>query len=52
MLTRLAARAGGVSPHSSSMSVSVETIWPAFRSKQARAARHLDAPIEVQPCSV
>ena len=49
MLTRLLAVLGGLSPHSSSISVSVETSWPGRTSRQASSDRHLGALIAVQP---
>ena len=48
MLMRLAAFAGGLSPHTSLISVSAETICPGWMSRVARMERHFGAPIPRQ----
>ena len=48
MLTRLVAVGGGLSPQSSEISVSVDTIWPGSSSRHAKRERHFAAPMLVQ----
>src|ERR1700740_1573856 len=49
MLTRLFAFAGGLSPHSSKIRLSVEISSPRLARRQASRDRHLGAPIAAHP---